>query len=71
MHKSYVQLSKNKRCAIVGSGSVKSYRLEELSKECAYDDCETWHTIYDTFNVNVFLRDVKVSKAKAIEIKNA
>lgn len=70
MEKHIVQLSKNKRVAIVGRGACKSYRLEEFSKECAYDDCATWHAVYDTFNVNVLLRDIKMTKAKAIEIKN-
>ena len=66
-----IQLSKNKRVKVVGTGSVKSYRLEEYSKECRYDDCPTWHAIYDTCNVNVFLRDVKMTNAKKQEVLGA
>lgn len=66
----HIQLSKNKRIAIVGKG-VKSYRLEEYSKECRYDDCPTWHTVYDTFNINVFVRNIKITKAKKQELMEA
>lgn len=66
----FVQLTKNKRVAIVGNSELKSYRLQEFSKACAYDDCATWHDVFDTFNVNVLFRDYKISKAKQNEILN-
>lgn len=66
-----IELSKKKRVNIVGTGACKSYRLQEYSKANAYDDVPTWHDVYDTFNVNVFFRDIKVSKAKRAEILGA